>query len=103
MLYKSVRRNFIFLSFTFAITKLQIKAQSAYVEKNPLKPQDSLEAKLNVGSEKTCGFCLFLINRLHDVLQQNQTEVDIEQYLLSACALLPTKNESNKVVFYLLN
>lgn len=61
-----------------------------------LKPQDSLEAEPNVAGEKTCGFCIFLFNKLHEVLEQNQTEIDIEQYLLGACALLPTKDEANK-------
>lgn len=67
-----------------------------------LKPQDSLEAEPNVAGEKTCGFCIFLFNKLHEVLEQNQTEIDIEQYLLGACALLPTKDEANKVGFYTL-
>jgi hypothetical protein len=64
-----------------------------------LKPQVE-EVGLNEGElneEKTCGFCIFLFNKLQSILQQNATEVDVQQYLEGACSLLPTKDEADIV------
>lgn len=50
-----------------------------------------------VVDQKTCGFCVFIFNKLQEVLQQNSTEVNIKDYLESACTLLPNKDVSQKV------
>lgn len=55
-----------------------------------------------LGEKKTCGFCIFLFNKLHAALELNETEIDIEQYLEGACSLLPTKGEADLVTIYLL-
>lgn len=60
--------------------------------------QSSVDAELT--SQKTCGFCIFLFNKLHSALELNETEVDVEQYLMGACSLLPTKGETDMVIFF---
>lgn len=71
---------------------------SQSTQKYVLKPQSGDENVVDLKSQKTCGFCIFLFNKLHAALEQNDTEIDIEQYLMGACTLLPTKNETDMVV-----
>ena len=49
-----------------------------------------------INSQKTCGFCVFIFNKLQAVVQQNQTEINLQEYLHSACKLLPTEAYANK-------
>lgn len=43
-------------------------------------------------SERTCGFCTFIFQKLQQTLQQNSTEVNVKDYLEGACTLLPAQN-----------
>lgn len=47
----------------------------------------------DVKSQKTCGFCVFVFNKLQSVIQQNATEVEVKEYLEGACNLLPSGDE----------
>ncbi|CAF0924419.1 unnamed protein product [Brachionus calyciflorus] len=49
------------------------------------------ETKSDQNSDKTCGFCLFIFQKLHQALQQNSTEVNVKDYLEGACTLLPSQ------------
>ncbi|RNA12359.1 proactivator polypeptide-like [Brachionus plicatilis] len=51
---------------------------------------DSESAKLN--SEKTCGFCLYIFQKLRQSILENSTEINVRDYLEGACTLLPSQN-----------
>jgi hypothetical protein len=55
---------------------------------------NSQQQQKQLVSQKTCGFCIFVFNKLQTSLQQNATEINIEEYLKGACGLLPGKEES---------
>ena len=50
-------------------------------------------ASSEVTSQKTCGFCIFVFNKLQSVIQQNATQVEVKEYLEGACNLLPSQSE----------
>lgn len=47
--------------------------------------------------QKSCSFCVYVFDKLETFLQSN-VEVNVKQYLQSACALLPSKDKSNECV-----
>ena len=49
-------------------------------------------------SGAVCGYCIYVFNKLHQFLQSNQTEVNIEEYLTSACGLLTKESEQTWVI-----
>lgn len=64
------------------------------------KEIDSAKSPEMVNSQKTCGFCIYVFNKLQQALQQNETEVEIRDYLEGACTLLPTEQLSQKVYYF---
>ena len=62
------------------------------------KPLDSssLLSKEELASQKACGFCIFVFNKLQSVMQQNATQVEVKEYLEGACSLLPSQSEVNE-------
>lgn len=67
-----------------------------YVVKQDEKFTNSLSSA-QVTEQKTCGYCIFIFTKLHDILEQNQTEFDMELYLKGACALLPDQKQTDLV------
>lgn len=45
-----------------------------------------------------CGFCIWTFNKIHELLQKNSTELDVQQLLLEACSLLPDEAIQEKCV-----
>lgn len=57
------------------------------------KLKDSISAdNAKLDSEKTCGFCLFIFQKLRQSILENSTEINVKDYLEGACTLLPSKN-----------
>ena len=71
------------------------KSTVKYTSK-PITSQDaSLMTKEELSSQKACGFCIFVFNKLQSVIQQNATQVEVKEYLEGACSLLPSQSEVN--------
>lgn len=73
------------------------KSNAKYTVK-PVENGNDFKDK-NVMGQKTCGFCVFVFTKLQSVMQQNSTEASIRVYLESACSILPSKAETNTVIF----
>lgn len=72
------------------------KSNAKYVVK-PLPNENDFSNK-DVMDQKTCGFCIFVFNKVQSVIQQNSTEASIRGYLESACSILPSKSETESVI-----
>jgi hypothetical protein len=49
-------------------------------------------------AKSLCGFCIWTFNKIHELLQKNSTELDVQQFLLEACSLLPSEDIQEKCV-----
>ena len=78
------------------------KTSTKYVVKH-VENENNFKDKEVMG-QKTCGFCIFVFNKLQSFIEQNTTEASIRTYLESACSILPSKAETDTVtvlfVFY---
>ena len=54
---------------------------------------DASSSVAELASQKACGFCVFVFNKLQSVMQQNATQVEVKEYLEGACNLLPSQEE----------
>jgi len=70
------------------------KSNAKYVVK-PIEGNQNSAATRDAMDQKTCGFCIFVFTKLQSVIQQNSTEASIRSYLESACAILPSKTETD--------
>lgn len=76
---------------SFPLCLEQWKQQSFQFKKSATKLAHVEDSK-----EKSCGFCIYIFTEIQKVIQQNQTEINVENYLKSGCNLIPNGDLSKQ-------
>ena len=59
--------------------------------------QQSLDSQLDTSDQKTCAFCTYVFEQLQGMFSDGK-EVNVKNYLMSACKLCPEKEAVDKCV-----
>ncbi|UJR26418.1 hypothetical protein I4U23_007750 [Adineta vaga] len=62
---------------------------------NKVWSQQGIQKKPN---DNICQYCEFTVQKLRSIIEDNQTEIDVEKWLSGACSMLPTKESIDECV-----